>query len=213
MTRVEILFRALTEREQANRERRPAFDPDQSLGPDQLASRTEQRMPVRHGPHRDTIHLLDRPHQQLTLDAVDAIAVRAESVVADDQGKRNRINSEDQRPFLSNDVKQIVDAVRLECGNHGLMDGGDSSGVTARKGDEVLIGLFNRAETLAQARKCLVLELDHSSHRGDSTLATVNFLQRARRTDQRAAIFTASRASLISARVPSLASVMSASSA
>ena len=44
-------------------------------------------------------------------------------------------------------------------------------GMPARKGDEVLVGLFDRAETLAQPRQRLVLERDHSSHRGDSTLA------------------------------------------
>ena len=86
--------------------------------------------------------------------------------VADDQGKRNRVDPEDQRPFLSDDVKQIVDAVRFQCGDHGLVDRSNGTGMAARKGNEVLVGLFDGAKPLAQMRKRLVLERDHTSHRG-----------------------------------------------
>ncbi len=110
-------------------------------------------------------------------------------------------------------MKQVVDTVRFQRGDDGLVDRGDGTRMAARKGDEVLVRLFDGAKALTQARQGLVLERDHSCHWASFTPATVNFLQHGRHGAQRAAIFAASRASLISARVPSLALVTSASSA
>ena len=134
MTSIEVLLRALTEREQPYRERRPAFDPDQRLGTDQLARRAEQRMPMRHGTHRDAVNLIDRPHQQLTLDPVDAVAVGAESVVADDQGKGNRIDCEPPLPIgliaLGQRTTQSIDT---RHGSELLMFLGRSLGAMIRR--------------------------------------------------------------------------------
>ena len=49
---------------------------------------------------------LDGAAQDRRLDHLDAAAVGAEALVADDQRQRDRVDAEDQRPFLGDDVKQ-----------------------------------------------------------------------------------------------------------
>ncbi len=95
MAGVEILLRTLAQRQEPDRKRRPALDSDQCLGPDQLAGRPKQRVTMLHRTHRDSVHLVDGARQQLPFDLVHAVAVCPEPLVADDQGKRNRIDPED----------------------------------------------------------------------------------------------------------------------
>ena len=82
----------------------------------------------------------------------------------DDQRQSHGINTEDQRPLLGDDVKQSLDAVSLEAGNDGFMDGGDRAGMASGEGDEVLIGLLDRAEPAAQVRDRAFFEGDHRRH-------------------------------------------------
>ena len=119
MSGIEIGFRTLSKRHQADGQHRTAFDPYHGFRTDQLASRPEQGMAVRYRAHRDPINLVDRAHQQQRLDTVNAVAIGPEGIVSYDQGERNRVDSKDERPFLGHDVKQIVDAVRLYGGNDG----------------------------------------------------------------------------------------------
>jgi hypothetical protein len=63
-------------------------------------------------------------------------------------------------------VKQIVDVVRFQSSDDRLVNRGDCTRMASGEGNEVFIGLFDRAEPLAQMRKRLVLEGDHSSHLG-----------------------------------------------
>ena len=112
MAGVEAELGALAEREQPARQRRFAIDPDQRLGADQVARRPEQRMAALDGAHLDPV---DRPidaASDLRLDELDAVAVGAKALVADDQRQRDRVDAEDQRPFLGDDVEQRVDARR-----------------------------------------------------------------------------------------------------
>ncbi len=80
-----------------------------------LAGRPEQRMTMLDRAHGDAVDLLDRPHQQLRLDLVNAVAIGAERLVANDEGERDGVDPEDQWPFLRDDVEQVVDAVGLDC--------------------------------------------------------------------------------------------------
>ena len=72
--------------------------------------------------------------------------------VAGDQRQRDGIEAQYLRPFLGDDVEQCIEAVGLDRGEHGGMDRGDRARMAAREGEEVLIGLFRRAEPLAQLR-------------------------------------------------------------
>jgi hypothetical protein len=47
-------------------------------------------------------------------------------------------------------MKQIVDAVRFDCGDDGFVNCGGRTRVPTRKGDEVLVGLFGSTKTLTQ---------------------------------------------------------------
>ena len=73
-------------------------------------------MPPLDRAHLHTIDGFDRPAQDLRLDHLHARAVGAEAAVADDQRQRHRVDAEDQRPFLGDDVQQPVDAVGLDRG-------------------------------------------------------------------------------------------------
>ena len=178
MTCVQILLGPLSKRDQAFGKRQAALDTNQGFRPDEVAGGPEQRMPMFDGSHRDAVHLLDRAHQKLRLDIVNAVAIGTERLLAHDQSQRDRVDAKDQRPFLSHDVKQVVDAIRLHGGDHRFMNCRDSARMPACKGDKVLIGFFGSTKTLAQVRKSVVLERDHSSHAAGFTAASVNFLQR-----------------------------------
>ena len=102
--------------------------------------------------------------QDLRLDRLDAAAVGAKALVADDQRQRDRVEAEDQRPFLGDDVEQSVDAVGLDRGEHRRVDRGDRARMAAGEGDQVLVGLLGRAEPLAQVRDRPLFERDHRGH-------------------------------------------------
>ncbi len=103
--------------------------------------------------------------EQLRLDRLDAVAVGAKALVADDQRQRHRVDAEDQRPFLGDDVEQGVDAVGLDRGDHRAVDRGHRARMAAGEGDQVLVGFLDRAEPLAQVRDRPLFELDHRRHR------------------------------------------------
>ncbi len=105
--------------------------------------------------------------QDLRLDQLHAVAVGAEALVADDQRQSDRVDAEDQRPFLGDDVEQSLDAVGLERGEHRGVDRRDRARMAAREGDQILIGFLGRAEPLAQMRDRPLFELDHPSHRAE----------------------------------------------
>ena len=53
--------------------------------------------------------------EDLRLDHLHAVAVGAEALVADDQRQRDRVDAEDQRPFLGDDVEQAPRCCRLRA--------------------------------------------------------------------------------------------------
>ena len=86
--------------------------------------------------------------QDQRIDDLDATAVGAKTAVADDQRQSDRVDSENQRPFLRDDVKQALDAVGLDRGQYGVVDRGDRARMAARERDQILVGLLYRAEPL-----------------------------------------------------------------
>ena len=104
--------------------------------------------------------------KDLRVDDLDSGAVGAKAAVADDQRQGHRVDAEDQRPFLGDDVQQPVDAVGFDRGEHGVVDRSHRARMAAREGDEVLVGLFHGAEPLAQMRHRPLFEGDHRRHRG-----------------------------------------------
>lgn len=133
-------------------------------------------MAVRHCAHSDAIDLLDRAHEKQRFDAMNAVAVGAERFIPDYESERNGVYSEDQGPFLRDDMQQVVDAVGFHRGDDRLVDRRDCAGMPARKRDQVLVRLFDDAKTFTQLRQRVVLEWDHSSHDAKLTPGTVNFL-------------------------------------
>ena len=122
MTRVEAELGALTQCEQADRQRRFAIDADQRFGANQVASGAEQRMAALDRAHLDPVDGVDRAAQDRRFDDLHAPAVSPEPLVANDQAQRDRVDPEDQRPFLGDDVKECIDAVGLNRREHGGMD-------------------------------------------------------------------------------------------
>ena len=58
------------------------------------------------GAHLDSMNALDRPAEDRRIDALNSAAVRAEALRAHDQRQCDRVDAEDQWPFLGDDMKQ-----------------------------------------------------------------------------------------------------------
>ena len=101
----------------------------------------------------------------LRVDHLDAVAVGAEALVADDQRQRDGIDAEDQRPFLGDDMEQLLDAVRIDRSEHRGMNRGNRARMAAGKGNQILVRFLGRAKPRAQVRDGPLLELDHLAHR------------------------------------------------
>src|SRR4029078_10913083 len=114
MTRIEAELAALAKRKEADRERRFAVDADERLGANEVAGRPEQRMAALDRAHLYPVDGIDRTPEDLRVDDLHSAAVGAKTPVADDQRERDRVDPEDQRPFLGDDVEQRVDAVGLD---------------------------------------------------------------------------------------------------
>ncbi len=162
---VEAELGALPEDQQTGRQRRLAFDPDQCLGANELARRAEQGMPAFHGAHLDARDLTNRPAEDEGVHHLHSAAVGAEPLVADDQRERDRVDPEDQRPFLRDDVEQTLDAAGFHRRENGGVDGRDGARMAAGEGDEILVGFLRRSQPLAQMRNRAFLEMDHLAHR------------------------------------------------
>ncbi len=121
-------------------------------------------MPALDVAHLDAINLLDDAPKDLRVDHLNAVAVGPEALVADDQRQRHRIEAEDQRPFLGDDVEQSVDALGFQRRKYRLVDCADGARVAASEGDQILVGFLDHAEPLAQLRDRAFLELDHLAH-------------------------------------------------
>ncbi len=122
VARVERESRPLAKRENPARQRRVAVDPDQRLGADQIAGRTKQRMAALDGAHFDGSKLGKLARQERGFDRLDAVAVGAKALVADDQPDGDRVDAQDQRPFLGDDVKLGLNRIRLHRGEHRGVD-------------------------------------------------------------------------------------------
>ena len=107
MAGVEAELGTLAKREQAARQRRLAIDADQRFGADQIAGRAEQGMAALDRAHVHSVDLADGAAQDHRINHLDAAAVGAEALFADDQRQRHGIDAEDQRPFLGDDVEQV----------------------------------------------------------------------------------------------------------
>ena len=114
--------------------------------------------------------------EQLRFDGLDSVAVGAKALVADDQRQRHRVDAEDQRPFLGDDVEQSVDPVGLHRGDYRAVDRGHRARMAAGESDQVLVGFLDRAEPLAQVRDRPLFEGDDRGHRREDTPRAVNFL-------------------------------------
>ena len=99
------------------------------------------------------------------VDELKAGGVGAHALVAGEQGDGDRVEAEDLRPFLGDDVDEVVEAFRLDRRQHRLVDRGDRARMAAGEGDQVLIGLLRRRDLRAQPGHRPVLEVDHLSHR------------------------------------------------
>jgi hypothetical protein len=121
-------------------------------------------VPALYGAQLYAVDLLDCAIQQLRRDMLDAAAIDAKALVPDDQRHGDCIEPKDQRPFLSDDMHQAIESVGLDRGNHGFVNGGDRTRMTARKCNQVLIGGLGGAKPLAQLRHGPFLKLDHASH-------------------------------------------------
>ncbi len=72
MAGLERLRLALAQSQQPARKRRLALQPHQRLGADQVARRSEQRMPTLDCAHGNAVDLLDRAQEHLRLDQLDS---------------------------------------------------------------------------------------------------------------------------------------------
>src|SRR4030095_12060668 len=99
------------------------------------------------GAHLDSMDPVDSAAKERRVDMLDSAAVGAKALGADDQRQSDCVDSKDQRPFLSHDVEQGFDAVRLEPRKHCLVDRGHRSRMTAREGDEGLVRLLETPES------------------------------------------------------------------
>jgi hypothetical protein len=117
------------------------------------------------GAHLDAVDLADGAAENLGIDVLDACPVGAKPALADDERQRDGINSEDQGPFLRNNVQQAIDSIGLDGCKHSGMDGRDRPRMTASEGNQILIGLFDGPETLPQVRHCTLFEWDYRGHR------------------------------------------------
>ena len=114
--------------------------------------------------HGHPVAHLHRPRDHLRRDKLHPVDVGTESLVPDDQRQRDRIQAKDQRPFLRDDMEQRVEPVSVHRRQHRFMDRGGGTRMAAGEGDKVLIGLFGRAEPLAQLRHSAFLEWNNPSH-------------------------------------------------
>ena len=62
-------------------------------------------------------------------------------------------------------MNQMVEPLGLDRRQRRLVDRGDRARMTARKGDEVLIGLLHRRNPGTQTGDRALLEADHITHR------------------------------------------------
>ena len=157
---------ALAEGEQPARVRRGPVDPYQSFSADLLKTRgAEQDVAAGDAAHLDGLSAFEHALDEGRLDALDTAGVGPEAASADNERERRLVDSEDIRPAAGDDVEQLFDGRRLDCGEHCGVDRGDRVRMAAGEGDEVLIGLDRFAEPLPQARDCPLLESNDLRHR------------------------------------------------
>src|SRR5438270_2769390 len=135
VARIEAEVRSLTERQQPAWQRRLAIDTNQRLRADQVARRAEQGMTALNGSHGYTVHAVDHAAQDVRIDELDSAAIGTEALATDDQRESDRVDAKDQRPFLSDDVKQGLDAIGIDRGEYRLVDRGYRARMPARKCD------------------------------------------------------------------------------
>lgn len=165
MACIEAKFSALSEREQPDRQRWVAVNPDQRLGPDKVACGPEQRMPAIDGTHFDAFDAINCPPQERRVDVLGPAPVSPKTLRTHDQCERHRVDPEDQRPFLGYDVEKRFDAVSVEGGENSFVNRGNSARMAARKCDEILVRLFGSTKSLTQSRHRALFEWDHGRHR------------------------------------------------
>jgi hypothetical protein len=176
MAGVERKLGALAKREQAARQRRFAIDSDQGFGADQVAGRPKQGVASLHGAHIDPVDRFSCMAKDFRIDHLDAAAIGAEAAITNDQRQSDRIDAQDQRPFLGDHVEKAFDSVGIDRGEHCIVDRGDSTGVATRESDQVLVRLLDRAEALPEVRDCALFEGNDRRHRGQDTPAGVKIL-------------------------------------
>lgn len=118
MRGLEALGAALAESEQAARQRRLAFEPDQGFGADQLAGRAEQRMAAIDSAKKDSVELADRSLDQPRIDELEAGSVGSDAHLAGEQSDGDGVEAKDVGPFLGNDMEEMVEPFGLDRREH-----------------------------------------------------------------------------------------------
>ena len=121
-------------------------------------------MPLPNCSQQHGIGKIDRALKQRGRNELDSLGVGAKRGVSRNQGESDGINPQDKRPFLSDDVQQMIESLGIDRGKHRLVDRRDRSRMTTRKGDQILIGFLGSRNPFPQPRKRQVLKVDHAPH-------------------------------------------------
>jgi hypothetical protein len=126
--------------------------------------------------HLDPIHKIDCPAKYGWVDDLDSTAVGPETAIPDDERKCDRVDTQDERPFLRDDMEEAIDTIGFNSSKHCGMDRCDCPRMAARECDQILIGFLNRTEALTQMRDRTLFERNDRGHVREDTPEAVNFL-------------------------------------
>ena len=118
-----------------------------------VAGRPEQGMAALDAAQQHAVEIARRLLDQLRIDELEAGGVGAHAGLAGPERHRHRVEAEDLRPFLGDDVDQMIEPLGVDRGEHGGVDRMDRARMAAREGDEVLIGLLRRRHARPQVRE------------------------------------------------------------
>src|SRR4051812_9491437 len=125
----------------------------------------------------DPIQPLERAPDNPRIDELEPRSVGADALVAREQRDGDGVEAEYLRPFLGDDMDEMIEAFRLDRRQHRLVDRGDRARMAAGEGDQILIGLLRRRHPGAQLGHRPVLEVDHLAHRAEANTDVVKKLR------------------------------------
>jgi len=161
----ELELSALSEDEQAAGKRRPGIEPDQRFRANVAAFvGSEQWMAACDASHFHARRRADHSADECRFDPLDPAGIRAESLLSNHECNGRRIDPEHFRPIAGDDEKKPLDRRSIDCGKSRGMDRGDRPRMAPREGNEILVRLLDRPETLAEPSDRPLFELDQLSH-------------------------------------------------